>query len=205
MKPSGNQYKRCSQRSKSGLNRICQKRTNDRDRGAGNNRPKRSKVCQNEVGVARPMTSRDSRDRRLLQCTSRVMALLGPPARSAIRSRSGIKRTLSPPGQSACRHVASGERRHSAWRRAPKVTEGFSHFVASVTAPVASGWSGCRVGLTPTGKRRLSTPHTRSSHLIDVLRSADRAGRTRITFLGRNFDEGSELPELHRMTSVGRQ
>jgi len=23
-------------------------------------------------------------------------------------------------------------------------------------APVASGWSGCRVGLAPTGKRRLS-------------------------------------------------
>src|SRR6202043_2962746 len=32
------------------------------------------------------------------------------------------------------------------------LTEGFSHFVASMTAPVASGWSGCRVGLTPTGK-----------------------------------------------------
>jgi superfamily I DNA/RNA helicase len=34
-----------------------------------------------------------------------------------------------------------------------------------MTAPVASGWSGCRVGLTPTGKRRLSTAHTRSGHL----------------------------------------
>jgi hypothetical protein len=31
-----------------------------------------------------------------------------------------------------------------------------------MTAPVASGWSGCRVGLTPTGKRRLSTAHTHS-------------------------------------------
>jgi len=30
-----------------------------------------------------------------------------------------------------------------------------------VTAPVASGWSGCRVGLAPTGKRRLFTAHTR--------------------------------------------
>ena len=39
-------------------------------------------------------------------------------------------------------------------------TEGFSHFVTSMTAPVASGWSGCRVGLTPTGKRRLLTAHT---------------------------------------------
>jgi hypothetical protein len=39
------------------------------------------------------------------------------------------------------------------------LTEGFSHFVTSMTAPVASGWSGCRVGLAPTGKRRLSTAH----------------------------------------------
>ena len=29
-------------------------------------------------------------------------------------------------------------------------------------APVASGWSGCRVGLAPTGKRRLFTAHTLS-------------------------------------------
>jgi hypothetical protein len=28
-----------------------------------------------------------------------------------------------------------------------------------MTAPVASGWSGCRAGLAPTGKRRLSTAH----------------------------------------------
>ena len=40
------------------------------------------------------------------------------------------------------------------------LTEGFSHFVTSVTAPVASGWSGCRVGLAPTGKRHLFTAHT---------------------------------------------
>jgi hypothetical protein len=33
-----------------------------------------------------------------------------------------------------------------------------------MTAPVASGWSGCRVGLAPTGKRRLFTAHTRSRH-----------------------------------------
>src|ERR1022692_3562344 len=38
--------------------------------------------------------------------------------------------------------------------------EGFSHFVTSMTAPIASGWSGCRVGLAPTGKRRLFTAHT---------------------------------------------
>jgi len=41
-------------------------------------------------------------------------------------------------------------------------SRGFSHFVTSMTAPVASGWSGCRVGLAPTGKRRLSTAHAKS-------------------------------------------
>src|ERR1039457_878092 len=42
--------------------------------------------------------------------------------------------------------------------------EGFSHFVTSMTAPIASGWSGCRVGLAPTGKRRLVTAHTQIRH-----------------------------------------
>ena len=42
--------------------------------------------------------------------------------------------------------------------------EGFSHFVASMTAPIASGWSGCRVGFAPTGKRRLVMAHTLSGH-----------------------------------------
>ena len=47
--------------------------------------------------------------------------------------------------------------------------EGFSHFVASMTAPIASGWSGCRVGLAPTGKRRLCTAHARSGLLRRVM------------------------------------
>ena len=41
-------------------------------------------------------------------------------------------------------------------------SEGFSYFVTSIAAPVASGWSGCRVGLAPTGKRRLCTAHATS-------------------------------------------
>src|SRR6266852_1118525 len=36
------------------------------------------------------------------------------------------------------------------------LSRGFRHFVTSMPAPVASGWSGCRVGLAPTGKRRLA-------------------------------------------------
>ena len=53
--------------------------------------------------------------------------------------------------------------RNSSWPRHLYVTcytEGFSHFVTSMTAPVASGWSIRRVGLAPTGKRRLCTAHT---------------------------------------------
>src|SRR5438132_4556434 len=46
------------------------------------------------------------------------------------------------------------------------LSEGFSHFVTSMTAPVASGWSGCRVGLAPTGKRRILTAHTQSCHPV---------------------------------------
>src|SRR6202158_4141769 len=44
------------------------------------------------------------------------------------------------------------------------LSEGFSHFVTSIAAPVASGWSVCRVGLAPTGKRRLVTAHTQPGH-----------------------------------------
>ena len=33
-----------------------------------------------------------------------------------------------------------------------RFTRGLNHFVTSIVAPVASGWSGCRVGLSPTGK-----------------------------------------------------
>src|SRR5271156_4400790 len=45
-----------------------------------------------------------------------------------------------------------------------RYTEGFSHFVTSMTAPVASGWSVRRAGLAPAGKRRLVTAHTSSGH-----------------------------------------
>ena len=44
------------------------------------------------------------------------------------------------------------------------LSEGFRHFVTSMPAPVASGWSGRRVGLAPTGKRRLFTAHTQSGN-----------------------------------------
>src|SRR5713226_5154228 len=54
------------------------------------------------------------------------------------------------------------------------LSEGFSHFVTSMTAPVASGWSGCRVGLAPTGKRRLFTAHAKSGPVAGMPRTLDR-------------------------------
>ena len=52
-----------------------------------------------------------------------------------------------------------------------RYTEGFSHFVTSMTASVASGWSVRRVGLTPTGKRRLLTAHANSGHSLTASRT----------------------------------
>ncbi len=54
---------------------------------------------------------------------------------------------------------------HSGSRGSPirdTLPEGFSHFVTSMTAPVASGWSVGLVGLAPTEERRLTTAHTQS-------------------------------------------
>src|SRR6201987_3413116 len=48
------------------------------------------------------------------------------------------------------------------------LSEGFSYFVTSIAAPVASGWSVRRVGLAATGKRRLITAHTLNRHLAEV-------------------------------------
>src|SRR3982074_1281957 len=53
------------------------------------------------------------------------------------------------------------------------LSEGFSHFVSPIAAPVASGWSGCRVGLAPTGKRRLVTAHTQRGLSICALLGLD--------------------------------
>src|SRR6478609_8420231 len=53
--------------------------------------------------------------------------------------------------------------------------EGFRHFVASMPAPVASGWSGCRVGLAPTGKRRLVTAHTLNGRSVQSAAMASHA------------------------------
>jgi hypothetical protein len=58
-----------------------------------------------------------------------------------------------------------------------RLPEGFRHIVTSMPAPVASGWSGCRVGLAPTGKRRRCTAHAISGH-------SRRAGLEQVSWLG---------------------
>ena len=64
--------------------------------------------------------------------------------------------------------------------------EGFSHFVTSMTAPVAFGWSDRRVGLAPTGK----APPYHGAHpertLVDVAaRPANYADLLRQTGCGK--------------------
>jgi hypothetical protein len=44
------------------------------------------------------------------------------------------------------------------------LSEGFRHFITSMPASVASGWSGRGAGLHPLEKRRLFTAHVESSH-----------------------------------------
>jgi hypothetical protein len=75
---------------------------------------------------------------------------------------------------SAFTHVAAWTLARSPIR--DPLTEGFSHFVASMTAPVASGWSGCRVGLAPTGKRRLSRRTPIRDISADFKRPSGRVG-----------------------------
>ena len=81
-------------------------------------------------------------------------------------------------------------------------TEGFSHFVASMTAPVASGWSVCRVGLAPTGTRRLLTAHTYCGHHIS--RPGGRSWAESGPTLSLKRCEGRrELEMRHRPVSIG--
>src|SRR3979409_2308200 len=58
------------------------------------------------------------------------------------------------------------------------LSEGFSHFVTSMTAPIASGWSDCRVGFSPTGKRRLCTAHTLTRRRTSTEQDAEEWGRS---------------------------
>ena len=72
--------------------------------------------------------------------------------------------------------------------------EGFSHFVTSMTASIASGWSkSCRVGLSPTGKRRLSTEHTPSGQSIQIYEWQYIHGKQTVDFSAPTDAKGLEL------------
>ena len=77
-----------------------------------------------------------------------------------------------------------------------RLPEGFRHFVTSMPAPVASGWSGCRAGLAPAGKRRLITAHTQKERCLATTRETVRphwSQRRRCRLL--------RLHRLHRKTA----
>src|SRR6202040_7717 len=80
------------------------------------------------------------------------------------------------------------------------LSEGFSHFVTSIAAPVASGWSVCRVGFAPTGKRRLFTAHAihgplgRAEEPVHRSDVDDCAGATGGDALARNVLRQKERP-----------
>jgi hypothetical protein len=67
-----------------------------------------------------------------------------------------------------------------------------------MTAPIASGWSGCRMGFSPTGKRRLCTVHTRNRH--------GRQGLPIINFFLNvsNIDQCLRNPEEHAGSLTAR-
>src|SRR5580693_5711739 len=77
--------------------------------------------------------------------------LSGRPAHRPFRGLHGV-------------HLRYGLHTRAATVYRDTLSEGFSYFVTSIAAPAASGWSGCRVGLAPTEKRRLFTAHTQSRH-----------------------------------------
>jgi hypothetical protein len=68
------------------------------------------------------------------------------------------------------------------------LSEGFRHFVASMPASVASGWSGRRMGLAPTGNRRLFTAHTPLRDII-ISKYAFLSRHEGVNSSG-NFDDG---------------
>ena len=80
------------------------------------------------------------------------------------------------------------------------LSEGFSHFVTSMTAPVASGWSICRAGFTPTGKRRLITAHTQRG----LSKTVDRREKRRAGHSGVAAPGGGLSPGPRQLESGGR-
>jgi hypothetical protein len=97
--------------------------------------PRRQQLSGGNYGAPYP------REDSILGCAQRSLRSRG---RTSAGRLSNATRIQINPGQSA--------------RTGQPAQEGFQN----MTAPIASGWSGCRAGLAPTGKRRLVTAHANS-------------------------------------------
>src|SRR5258705_9916162 len=72
-----------------------------------------------------------------------------------------------------------------------------------MTAPIASGWSGCRVGLAPPGKRRLCTAHTQVGHRAMAEKCHQR--KSRLLLMGPAMDHqlsDKRKPDPERRAAV---
>ena len=83
-----------------------------------------------------------------------------------------------------------------------RYTEGFSHSVTSITAPIASDWSDGRLGLAPTEERRLTTAHTHLGHLLSqTLGIINIVQYLKYSQLGRcSCEGGHDRSHFHRNT-----
>jgi hypothetical protein len=91
-------------------------------------------------------------------------ALLIRPVMSAFPERVAGSACASSFSRLAQRSLALRPAHSRCHQFVARLPEGFRHIVTSMPAPVASGWSGCRAGLAPAGKRRLFTAHTQRRH-----------------------------------------
>jgi len=75
-------------------------------------------------------------------------------------------------------------------------SEGTATSLPSMTAPIASGWSDCRVGFSPTGKRRLCTAHAKSDlgdQMFKVRSSVDCVAKLLLRRLANRDSVGEEV------------
>ncbi len=80
------------------------------------------------------------------------------------------------------------------------LSEGFRHFVSSMPAPVASGWSGRRVGLAPTGK----APPCHGAHPNRTYDPRPRIWVRNSNLFGRAIEFHRKLDGSSLLRSVGR-
>ena len=113
--------------------------------------------CRHYPGAASGRSLRS----RVQPCQPSPKGLSGRPAHRPFRGLHGV-------------HSRYGLHTRAVTIYRDTLTRGFSHFVTSMTAPVASGWSGCRAGLAPAGK---APPLHGARHKASFVRTVTRAFR----------------------------